>query len=158
MGSHAIVKGIVLMTISMAHVKLDLSASALLQLKKCTILTQVCQNLNTPMAVCHLKKRVSCKYALISSFIDEFQLQEDIFFLQCKGHLVPHLVPKSIQCCHQSDNCNRLLSPMYEIRSTTPDPNSGFGSNEHVHYLALLVSVTASVIILFVMVVCVYLQ
>lgn len=84
MGSHAIVKGIVLMTISMAHVKLDLSASALLQLKKCTILTQVCQNLNTPMAVCHLKKRVSCKYALISSFIDEFQLQEDIFFYSAR--------------------------------------------------------------------------
>jgi bone morphogenetic protein receptor type-1B len=79
-------------------------------------------------------------------------------WLQCKGHLVPHLVPKSIQCCYQSDHCNRLLSPMYEIRSTTPDPNSGLGSDENVHYLALLVSVTASVIILFVMVVCVYLQ
>lgn len=46
---------------------------------------------------------------------------------------------------------------MYEIRSTTPDPNTGFGSDQ-VHYLALLVSVTASVVILFVMVVCVYLQ
>lgn len=47
---------------------------------------------------------------------------------------------------------------MYEIRSTTPDPNSGFGSDENIHYLALLVSVTASVIILFVMVIFVYLQ
>lgn len=47
---------------------------------------------------------------------------------------------------------------MYEIRSTTPDPNSGFGSDQNVHYLALLVSGTASVIILFVMVVCVYVQ
>ena len=47
---------------------------------------------------------------------------------------------------------------MYEIRSTTPDLNSGLEFDENVHYLALLVSVTASVIILFVMVVCVYLQ
>ncbi|XP_046458877.1 bone morphogenetic protein receptor type-1B-like [Daphnia pulex] len=47
---------------------------------------------------------------------------------------------------------------MYEIRSTIPDPNSGLGSDENVHYLALLVSVAASVIILFVMVVCVYLH
>lgn len=81
---------------------------------------------------------------------------EEKGLMQCKGHLVPHLVPKSIQCCHESDHCNRLLSPMYEIRSTTPDPNSGFGSDQNVHYLALLVSGTASVIILFVMVVCVY--
>jgi len=71
---------------------------------------------------------------------------------------VPHYVPKSIACCHQSDFCNRLLSPMYEIRSTTPDPNSGFGSEENMHYLALLVSVTASLIILIVLVTYVYIQ
>lgn len=47
---------------------------------------------------------------------------------------------------------------MYEIRSTTPDPNSGFGSEENMHYLALLVSVTASLIILIVLVTYVYIQ
>lgn len=77
---------------------------------------------------------------------------------QCKGHLVPHLVPKSIACCHQTDLCNRWLSPMYEIRSTTPDPNSGFGSDQNLHYLALLVSVTLSLIILIVFVTCVYMR
>jgi hypothetical protein len=75
-----------------------------------------------------------------------------------QGHLIPHLVPKSIHCYYQSNNCNRLLSPMHEIRSTTPNPNCGLGYDENVHYLVLLVSVADNVIILFVMVVCVYLQ
>lgn len=47
---------------------------------------------------------------------------------------------------------------MYEIRSTTPDPNSGFGSDQNLHYLALLVSVTLSLIILIVFVTCVYMR
>lgn len=72
--------------------------------------------------------------------------------------MVPHLVPKSIACCHQADLCNRWLTPMYEIRSTTPNPNSGFGSEENIHYLAFLVSVTFSVIILIVMVTWFYIR
>ena len=106
MGSHAIVKGIVLMTISMAHVKLDLSASASLQLKKCTILTQVCQNLNTPMAVCRLKKRVSCKYVLASSFIDEFQLPENILFFTVQG----------LPCSSLSTQINTMLSSIWQLQ------------------------------------------
>ena len=82
----------------------------------------------------------------------------EISIVQCKGHLVPHLVPKSIACCHNADLCNKLLSPMYEIRSTTPNPNGGFGSEGNIHYLALLISVVACLIILIVMVTYAYIQ
>jgi len=48
---------------------------------------------------------------------------------------------------------------MYEIQSTTPDPNLiGFGSDHNIHYLALLVSVTASLIILIIMVTYAYIR
>lgn len=77
---------------------------------------------------------------------------------QCKGHLVPHLVPKTISCCHHTDLCNQHLQPMYEIRSTTPDPNTGFLSDQNVHYLVLLVSITMSLIGLIVLVTFVYLR
>jgi len=84
---------------------------------------------------------------------------EEKGLMQCKGHLVPHLLPKSIACCHNTDQCNKLLSPMYEIQSTTPDPNLiGFGSNQNLHYLALLVSVTASLIIFIIMVTYAYVR
>lgn len=78
--------------------------------------------------------------------------------MQCKGYLVPHLVPKSIECCHNSNLCNKHLSPMYKTRTTTPDPDSSFGLGENVHYLALLVSVTACLIILIIMVTYVYIH
>ena len=47
---------------------------------------------------------------------------------------------------------------MYEIQSTTPHPDATFGLGENVHYLALVVSVTACLIILIVMVTYVYIQ
>jgi bone morphogenetic protein receptor type-1B len=33
--------------------------------------------------------------------------------LQCKGNLVPHLIPQSIECCKDRDFCNELLEPTY---------------------------------------------
>ncbi len=42
--------------------------------------------------------------------------------LQCKGHLVPHEVPKSIECC-KTELCNYGLNPNY----FNIPPNNEFG-------------------------------
>ncbi|XP_054707219.1 bone morphogenetic protein receptor type-1B-like [Uloborus diversus] len=42
--------------------------------------------------------------------------------MQCKGHLVPHQIPKSIACCSNMDLCNKYLTPNIVIRPTTPNP------------------------------------
>ena len=41
---------------------------------------------------------------------------------QCKGHLVPHEVPKSIICCNEEDFCNRNLYPNH-FNIPPKDPN-----------------------------------
>ncbi|GFQ98237.1 hypothetical protein TNCT_557551 [Trichonephila clavata] len=47
---------------------------------------------------------------------------EENGFMQCKGHLVPHQIPKSIACCSKGDWCNKHLKPNTVVRTTTPSP------------------------------------
>ncbi len=141
----------------MERAKRDLSVSVLLLWKKFSTRKQVQLNLNLLMDVYHQRRRASCRLVLPTCCPYHLSLIHGILF-QCKGYLVPHLVPKSIECCHNSNLCNKHLSPMYKTRTTTPDPDSSFGLGENVHYLALLVSVTACLIILIIMVTYVYIQ
>lgn len=60
--------------------------------------------------------------------------------MQCKGHLVPHRESKTIQCCEDSDFCNKDLKPMYTPRPTTDVPS--FGTTDNLPYIVLLTSVT----------------
>ena len=63
---HAIVKAIVLVTISMEPVKPGLSASVLRLLKRFSTPKQVYWNLNSRMAVYRQKRRASCRFVLFS--------------------------------------------------------------------------------------------
>ncbi|KAG8182734.1 hypothetical protein JTE90_026185 [Oedothorax gibbosus] len=47
---------------------------------------------------------------------------EESGLMQCKGHLVPHQIPKSIACCANGDWCNRHLMPTPVVRTTTANP------------------------------------
>ena len=79
--------------------------------------------------------------------------------LQCKGNLVPHTNPMSIECCDDSDKCNYDLKPEYTERSTTPSSDLQYAMyNENVTRIALLISVTVCVIILIFTVAFVYLR
>ncbi|XP_050297891.1 bone morphogenetic protein receptor type-1B isoform X2 [Anthonomus grandis grandis] len=60
--------------------------------------------------------------------------------MQCKGYLVPHKNGKSIQCCDDSDFCNKNLKPMYSLKPTTDVPT--FGTPDNLPYIVLLTSVT----------------
>ena len=37
---------------------------------------------------------------------------------------MPHLLPTSIECCDDMDECNKYLEPVYEERSTTSHPGN----------------------------------
>jgi hypothetical protein len=39
---------------------------------------------------------------------------------QCKGYLVPHEVPKNIECCYKEDMCNQYLVPAYRPMPLEP--------------------------------------
>lgn len=71
--------------------------------------------------------------------------------MQCQGHLVPHRVPTSIECCNSGDECNKDLEPIYVERSTTQNPGGvpeQYTKFENLTQIALLVSVTVCLIIL----------
>ncbi|KAK2720640.1 hypothetical protein QYM36_004509, partial [Artemia franciscana] len=73
-------------------------------------------------------------------------------FMQCKGHLVPHLIPKSIACCHSSDLCNKELRPMFRPTSSTW---SQLITAENVHLLAFLICASLCfAVILVLLIVC----
>ncbi|XP_066137936.1 bone morphogenetic protein receptor type-1B isoform X3 [Euwallacea fornicatus] len=76
--------------------------------------------------------------------------------MQCKGHLVPHQNGKSIQCCDDSDLCNKYLKPMYAPRPTTDVPT--FGTTDNLPYTVLLSSVTFCLCILLLGVAFVYMK
>ncbi|CAG0912791.1 unnamed protein product [Notodromas monacha] len=40
--------------------------------------------------------------------------------MQCRGNLVPHLVPQSIECCKSGDMCNQFLTPAYDASDDMP--------------------------------------
>ncbi|XP_045476224.1 bone morphogenetic protein receptor type-1B-like isoform X2 [Harmonia axyridis] len=74
--------------------------------------------------------------------------------MQCKGHLVPHLVPKSIQCCDDTNQCNRNLKPFYPERPTTEAPT--FNQFNNLPYIVLLTSVTVCLTIFLLVIAIIY--
>ncbi|CAG2183471.1 unnamed protein product, partial [Oppiella nova] len=76
---------------------------------------------------------------------------EDGHILQCKGHLVPHDVPKSIQCCNSHDFCNLELHPNYFNipDNKSSDNDSEFLSIDATHLLVSLITSLLVFIIIF---------
>ncbi|CAG2064067.1 unnamed protein product, partial [Timema podura] len=64
-------------------------------------------------------------------------------FMQCKGHLVPHLTGRSIQCCNNTDLCNKFLTPRITFRST---PAPDIVIYDDIPFIALILSLTICLI------------
>ena len=77
--------------------------------------------------------------------------------MQCKGHLVPHFQPRTIECCSDRDLCNQDLVPMYtptpDIEDTVMD-----SLDPSVYHVALLVSLTICLVIFILLVTFAYLR
>ncbi|XP_044252565.1 bone morphogenetic protein receptor type-1B isoform X2 [Tribolium madens] len=76
--------------------------------------------------------------------------------MQCKGHLVPHAEPKSIECCDSSDQCNLHLKPMYPERPTPDVPQ--YGPFDSPPYIVLLTSVTFCITLCLIVIMICYLR
>ena len=82
-------------------------------------------------------------------------------FLQCKGHLVPHLNPTSIGCCSDQDYCNLNLSPMYKAtpeseQDTLEDHYGPLQGPNNMHYWALLCSLIVLLCLAIVVIILLY--
>lgn len=77
--------------------------------------------------------------------------------MQCKGHLVPHFQPRTIECCSDRDLCNQALVPMY---TPTPDIEDTVMDtlDPSVYHVALLVSLTICLVIFILLVTFAYLR
>ena len=77
--------------------------------------------------------------------------------MQCKGHLVPHFQPRTIECCSDRDLCNQELVPMY---TPTPDIEDTVMDtlDPSVYHVALLVSLTICLVIFILLVTFAYLR
>src|SRR5437763_489249 len=51
------------------------------------------------------------------------------FYLQCKGHLSKHYIPKSIACCNDKNLCNLELKPVYQ-NYYDPSPEDQLSNQE----------------------------
>ncbi|RZC35807.1 Pkinase, Activin recp and/or TGF beta GS domain containing protein [Asbolus verrucosus] len=76
--------------------------------------------------------------------------------MQCKGHLVPHMDRKSIQCCDNVDLCNKDLKPMYRERPTPNSPD--YGAFDSPPYIVLMTSVTFCITLCLIVIAIVYLR
>ena len=88
---------------------------------------------------------------------------EESGLMQCRGSLVPHLNPTNISCCWDSDLCNQDLLPMYNPLPPDSEFENGSGFKNgttlnHATSMALLVSLTACLVILIIFVAFVYLR
>ncbi|XP_014257195.1 bone morphogenetic protein receptor type-1B isoform X2 [Cimex lectularius] len=79
-------------------------------------------------------------------------------FMQCKGHLVPHQTRKSIQCCNNSDLCNKYLNPPLTIPRTNSPPTPSILLHDTMPYIALLASFTVCVIVFLLIITFFYLK
>ncbi|CAL1285066.1 unnamed protein product [Larinioides sclopetarius] len=88
---------------------------------------------NQPNGSCLARPNSSCFSAVEQVYNPDTGLLEDERtygclppeengFMQCKGNLVPHQIPKSIACCNKEDLCNKFLRPKNIVRTTTPSP------------------------------------
>ncbi|OWF49791.1 bone morphogenetic protein receptor type-1B-like [Mizuhopecten yessoensis] len=76
---------------------------------------------------------------------------------QCKGNLVPHEVPKVVECCDSSDLCNLHLNITY--METIFDEDEDLGNKEaDITHLALLISVSVCLIIFIVTITSLYIR
>ncbi|XP_019865442.1 bone morphogenetic protein receptor type-1B isoform X3 [Aethina tumida] len=75
--------------------------------------------------------------------------------MQCKGHLVPHEQSKTIQCCDDSDLCNRNLKPILLHKPTTNTPDF---HDDSLPVVVLLTSVTLCISIILVIAALLYLK
>lgn len=77
--------------------------------------------------------------------------------MQCKGHLVPHFQPRTIECCSDRDLCNQALVPMY---TPTPDIEDTVMDtlDPSVYHVALLVSLTICLVIFILLVTFAYIR
>ena len=84
---------------------------------------------------------------------------EETGWLQCKATLVPHLNPKSIGCCSDTDYCNAHLSPMYTSDSNeyseNGDSNNFLGLDVMTGY-ALLITCSLCLILVVIIISCFY--
>ena len=88
---------------------------------------------------------------------------EESGLMQCRGSLVPHANPANISCCSDGDFCNQDLRPMYNPLPPESDFDSGSGFKNastlnQATSMALLVSLTACLVILIVFVAFLYLR
>ncbi|XP_059472287.1 bone morphogenetic protein receptor type-1B [Neocloeon triangulifer] len=73
-------------------------------------------------------------------------------FMQCKGYLVPHEVPKNILCCYKEDMCNQYLEPEYK-----PLPPEPFWT-DHLPMISFLISMVIFVAICVLIIALVYIR
>lgn len=85
---------------------------------------------------------------------------EERSLLQCKGHLVPHLHPKSIACCDDRDFCNDDLRPNLTSWRNNQDSryNTSWMDANSVPAIALIITVTVCLLIVIFFVTCFYLK
>lgn len=76
--------------------------------------------------------------------------------MQCKSYVSQNAEGKAITCCNYTDLCNRVQTPKFEIRSTTPSP--GMSYDDSIHYIALIISVTVCLVAFSVIVAYYYLR
>ncbi|KAF4516935.1 hypothetical protein B566_EDAN008024 [Ephemera danica] len=119
---------------------------------------------NKPSGTCEAKPDSQCFAAVEEVYNPETRSNEPEWtygclppeergLMQCKGYLVPHAFPMTIQCCNDTDECNKHLEPMYEIRSTTIAPDV---HEETFYYWALFISFLFCVSFCILILACVY--
>ncbi|XP_048760143.1 bone morphogenetic protein receptor type-1B-like [Ostrea edulis] len=69
--------------------------------------------------------------------------EEENSILQCKGHLIPHRMPRTVACCNDEDYCNEYLDPLYvEHNNTQEAVHAGQDEVINLTQIVLIVSVT----------------
>ncbi|XP_061182105.1 bone morphogenetic protein receptor type-1B-like [Saccostrea echinata] len=85
--------------------------------------------------------------------------EEENSILQCKGHLVPHRIPRTVECCNDEDYCNEYLDPFYvEHNNTQKGVPVGQDDMINLTHLALIVSITCCFLIFVLIVSLLYLR
>jgi len=85
--------------------------------------------------------------------------EEENSLMQCKGHLVPHLSPRTVECCNDEDYCNDYLDPLYVEHNRTRD-NGHAVDDEMINatQLVLILSISLCFIIFVLVVSVLYLK
>ncbi|XP_069125157.1 bone morphogenetic protein receptor type-1B-like [Argopecten irradians] len=76
---------------------------------------------------------------------------------QCKGNLVPHEVPKVVECCDSHDLCNLDLNITY-MENVLPEEEGVNMKGTDITHLALLISVSVCLIIFIITITTLYIR